>query len=640
MPNWWIGVTAPSFGDDSLSCRRMELREELGRPFECDLYLNSDKPDVKFGDVLGKEITVSFGLDDSERKLHGYVCALAQLPDDTRRAVYQATVRPWLWFLSRSSNCRIFQDKTVPDIVKAVFRDHGFTDLTDRLAGEYRKREFCVQYRESDLDFVSRLMEDEGIYYYFTHEASGHKLVLADDHSSHSEVAGSETIPYFPPGNADRRERSHIFGLRIVHSVQPGAVVLNAYDFTRPKADLLVKRELPKEHAHAKYETYEYLDHYRVRGDGEHYVAARMEELASGHERIHMDANVRELGAGDLFTLEEYPREDQNRKYLIVAARYSLAAGGAGVDPYSCQFEVVPAAEPFRVASITPRVRMPGPQTAVVVGKSGEEIWTDEYGRVKVQFMWDRDGKSDENSSCWVRVAQIWAGNTFGGFQIPRIGEEVIVDFLGGDPDYPIIVGRVYNKDNAVPYPLPGEQTKSGIKTRSTKKGTAENFNELRFEDKKGDEEIYFHAEKNFNRVVENDDSLKVGFEKKDKGDQKIEVYNDQTLTIGAGSKGGSQTIVVYKDRTAEMKTGNDTITITQGNHKTEITAGKSETSAMQSIELKVGGNSIKIDQSGITLKGIKISVEGSATAEVKSPMTKVNGDGMVMIQGGLVKIN
>jgi type VI secretion system secreted protein VgrG len=301
---------------------------------------------------------------------------------------------------------------------------------------------------------------------------------------------------------------------------------------------------------------------------------------------------------------------------------------------------VVPAAEPFRVASITPRVRMPGPQTAVVVGKSGEEIWTDEYGRVKVQFMWDRDGKSDENSSCWVRVAQIWAGNTFGGFQIPRIGEEVIVDFLGGDPDYPIIVGRVYNKDNAVPYPLPGEQTKSGIKTRSTKKGTAENFNELRFEDKKGDEEIYFHAEKNFNRVVENDDSLKVGFEKKDKGDQKIEVYNDQTLTIGAGSKGGSQTIVVYKDRTAEMKTGNDTITITQGNHKTEITAGKSETSAMQSIELKVGGNSIKIDQSGITLKGIKISVEGSATAEVKSPMTKVNGDGMVMIQGGLVKIN
>ncbi len=640
--SWYIKVMADSFGDPTLSCVRMQVREELGRPFECEVLLESDKSDVRFTDVLGNPIAVSFGFEGEERWFHGYVCTLAQLADHDRRAVYRATLRPWLWLLTRRVNCRIFQNKSVPDIVKDIVDDHGFSDLKKRLTGTYGQREFCVQYEESDFDFVSRLLEDEGIYYYFVHQNSKHELVLADAQSSHDEVAGSETIPYFPPGNSSRRERDHIYGLRVAQSVQPGAVMLNAYDFTRPKADLLVKRQAPKAHAHAEYEVYRYDNHYHERNDGEHYVAVRMQELGSGHERVQLDGNVRALGAGHLFTLEDFPRKDQNRKYLIVSAQYVVVGegGGAGADPFSCTMEVVPADEPFRVARTTPGPRMSGPQTAVVVGKSGEEIWTDEYGRVKVRFPWDRREEKDENSSCWVRVAQVWSGNGFGGFQVPRIGEEVIVDFLGGHPDAPIIVGRVYNKDNAVPYALPAEQTKSGIKTRSTKQGSKEHFNELRFEDKKGEEEVYFHAEKDFNRVVENSDSLKVGFEKKAPGDRTVEVYNDQKITIGEGSKGGSQTLVVFKDRSATVKQGNDKLVVSTGNHTTEITAGKAETTAMQSIEFKVGSSSIKIDQTGVTMKGVKISIEGSAMVEIKGPITKVDGSGMVMVKGGIVMIN
>jgi len=296
-----------------------------------------------------------------------------------------------------------------------------------------------------------------------------------------------------------------------------------------------------------------------------------------------------------------------------------------------------------------------GPQSALVVGKKGEEIWTDKHGRVKVQFPWERYTKSDENSSCWVRVGQPWGGKSFGGFQVPRIGEEVIVDFLEGNPDRPIITGRVYNGDNTFPYALPGDQTKSGFKSRSSKSGSTENFNELRFEDKKGEEEIYFHAEKNFVRVVENDDKLEIGLVKKDPGSQTITVHKDRTTTI----KTGNETLVVEQgdrkttvqtgkdllevskgDRSVTIKMGNHSLEVSMGNQTTAIKMGKSETSAMQSIELKVGANSIKIDQSGVTIKGIMVKVEGSAMVEIKGPMTNVKGDGMVMVKGGVVMIN
>jgi type VI secretion system secreted protein VgrG len=278
-----------------------------------------------------------------------------------------------------------------------------------------------------------------------------------------------------------------------------------------------------------------------------------------------------------------------------------------------------------------------GPQTAIVVGKAGEEIWTDKYGRVKVQFHWDREGKNDENSSCWVRVSFPTAGKNWGWVSLPRIGQEVIVSFLEGNPDRPIITGRVYNADQMPPYELPANQTQSGIKTRSSKEGTGDNFNEIRFEDKKDAEEVYVHAEKDFNCVIENNETRKIGLDKKDKGDQTIEIQNDRTVTL---NEGNDTLTVKTGNRVTTLDQGNDTKQVKMGDHSVKVDVGKSTTEAMTSIELKVGGNSIKIDQSGITIKGLMVTVQGDTKLDAKSPMTTVNGDGMLTLKGGITMIN
>ncbi len=636
-------VTAPK--GLKLLFYRMEAREQLGRPFEFELDLLSEDDEIKFDAILGERVTVKLDIGEGgERYWNGYVCAFSQLPQPRLKyTVYRAIVRPWLWFLTRMADCKIFQDKTAPDIIKQVFKDHGFDDVKDSLNESYPKREYCVQYRETAFDFVSRLMEEEGIYYSFKHEDGKHTLVLADTRESHAKVPGFESISYRPPSNLKAKAPDTMFAWSLSRSVQSGSIALSDYDFTRPKADLLVKRASPKPHAHGKGEVFDFPGDYQVTDEGEHYARVRMDELSGAHERVHVDGHVRGLWVGDLFKLMDAPRSDQDREYLIVGGTFILqsseylSAGEPEPEPYSCSFEISDAKEPFRLACTTPRAQVHGPQTAVVVGKKGEEIWTDKYGRVKVQFPWERYTKSDENSSCWVRVGQPWGGKSFGGFQVPRIGEEVIVDFLEGNPDRPIITGRVYNGDNMFPYALPGEQTKSGFKSRSSKQGSAENFNELRFEDKKGEEQIYLHAEKNFVRVVENDDSLEVGLVKMDPGNQTLTVYKDRTATI----KTGNDTLEVSKgNRSVTIKMGNHELQVSMGNQTTAIKMGKSETTAMQSIELKVGGNSIKIDQTGVTIKGIMIKVEGSAMVDVKGAMTNVKADGMVMVKGGMVLIN
>jgi type VI secretion system secreted protein VgrG len=280
---------------------------------------------------------------------------------------------------------------------------------------------------------------------------------------------------------------------------------------------------------------------------------------------------------------------------------------------------------------VTPEPTVQGPQTAIVVGPKGEEIFTDKFGRVKVQFHWDRIGKKDDNSSCWVRVAQPWAGKNWGAIFIPRIGQEVVVDFLEGDPDQPIIIGSVYNALQMPPYDLPANKTQSGLKTRSTKNSGSANFNELRFEDKRESEDIYFHAEKDFHRVVEHDDDLQVG------NDQTIVIQNNRTENV----KKGDETITIEKgNRETTIKVGNETLTISTGNQTTKISLGKSETEAMQSIELKVGPSSIKLDPTGVTIKGMKIMIEGQVQVDVKGVITNINGSAMVNIKGGITMIN
>ncbi len=520
-----IAVTSP-LGDDVLLFHSMNVSEQLGRLFQFDLDLLSSDPEIKLQDIVGQNVTVRYLRPDGEnRYFNGFVNQFSQAGAHGNLFVYRATLRPWFWFLTRSADCRIFQNKTVPDIIKEVFRDKGFSDFEDTLSGSYREWENCVQYRETDFNFVSRLMEQEGIYYYFGHEDGKHTLVLSDSISSHETVSGYEEVSYYPPEESERGGHDHISDWSLNQIIQPGAYALNDYDFKKPRANLEVKSSVPREHDQADFEIYDYPGEYKESSDGETYARARLEELQAQYEEVQGQGNVAGLMTGCLFKLTNYVREDQNREYLVTAANYSLGpqeyesgfAGGSG-SIFSCSFTAIDKQQAFRAPRITPKP---------VVGKAGEEIWTDKYGRVKVQFHWDRYGMEDENSSCWIRVSHPWAGKNWGAVAIPRIGHEVIVSFREGDPDQPIITGRVYNDDNMPPYELPANATQSGLKTRSSKGGTADNFNELRFEDKKGSEEVYIHAEKDQNNIVENNKTISVG------NDQSDTITNNKTIKVG-----------------------------------------------------------------------------------------------------------
>lgn len=463
-----ISVSTP-LGEDVLLLRGVTGAERLGAPFAYELDLVSEDVDILPGDLLGKTATISLRLPrGGKRFFNGHISRFSHVGFDGANGLYRATLVPWLWLLSRTSDCRIFQEQAVPDIIKGIFREHGFTDFEEHLSGSYRTWNYCVQYRETCLDFVTRLMEQEGIYYYFRHEDGKHTLVLADSYSAHKVVEGYEEIPYFPPDETSLREREHLSDWAIVSTVCAGAFAHTDYDFTAPKKNLLAKRASPKDHAFADLERYDFPGSYRSNADGENYARIRLEELQVDYEGVNAEGNVRGLASGALFTLTGYRREDQNREYLILSTDYVLRSDPFGSaaempeDPIvQCRITAIDAQTPFRPARVTAKPVVQGIQTATVVGKEGERIWTDKYGRVKVQFHWDRYSVSNENSSCWVRVSQNWAGKTWGGTYMPHIGQEVLINFLEGDPDQPIVTGRVYNQDNMPPEKLPEHQTQS-----------------------------------------------------------------------------------------------------------------------------------------------------------------------------------
>ena len=619
-------------GDDPFLLLSMKFNDRISTPFQCTLELAAENFDADPNDLLGHSMTVKIRHDDRDQFFNGLVSRFWCLGKFGNYAHFHAELRPWFWFLKRNANCRIFQEASVTAIFEKVVKDtHGFIDFKDSLEETYKDREYCVQYRESDFNFLSRLLEEEGIFYYFEHEEKKHTLVLGDSESAYQDVEGESKIPYRPPGEAVDLE--HVSQWHSRHEVRTGTYVLDDFDFTKPKVDLEQQSQVDRTHEQAKYEVYEYPGRYTETADGETLAKVRIQELQSHHRRLEGVADHRGFRSGHQFSLVEYPRESENGEYVLRGTEVEVESGEIeqmGQDRqnfFEVKFNAFPKEEPFRPARRTPKAVVRGPQTAIVVGKNGEEIWTDKYGRVKVQFHWDREGESDENSSCWIRVSQTWAGKNWGGVQIPRIGQEVIVDFLEGDPDRPLITGRVYNEDEMPPYDLPDHQTQSGVKSRSTKDGTAENFNELRFEDKKDEEEIYFHAEKNFTRIVENDDVLKIGFEKMDPGDQTIEVYHDLVSTIG-------------NHRTAEIQKGDDSTTVSQGNHSLGVSAGESTVEAATKITLKVGASTITIEPASITIKSPQIKIQGEAQAEMKSPMTTIKGDAMAVVKGGVVMIN
>ena len=620
-----ISMTTP-LGPDALLFRSLKGREELSRLFTYDLELLDKDANISFKSLVGQPMTVTIELPDGgERHIHGIVSRFSHVGEIGRNALYRATIRPWLWRLTLRAGCRIFQEMSVPDIIKAIFREYGLTDFSESLSGTYEKREYTVQYRETDFDFVSRLMEKEGIYYHFEHSADKHTMVIADAYSTHATVSGYEQIPYYPPEETARRERDHIDTWTICQDLTPSASVLDDYDFTRPDAVLLAKLVSQHELAEATREIYDYPGAYLESSKGETYARVRVEEYHAQLELARGGGDARGIAVGALFSLTNYAREDQNREYLVVSTDINLesltyeSSGDDAKEVFRCEFSATPSQVPFRPACITPRPVVHGPQTAVVVGKSGEEIWTDEYGRVKLQFRWDREGKRDEKSSCWVRVAQIWAGTKWGGIHIPRIGQEVIVEFLEGDPDRPIVTGRVYNANNMPPYALPANQTQSGIKSRSTLGGAETNFNELRFEDKKDAEQVYLQAEKNLDSYVKNDETHTVDH------DRKKDIKNDETTTVGhdrTETVENDETITINGNRTEKVEK-DETITI--NGQRTEKVA-KDETITIDGArtEKVAKDETITIDgaRTEKVAKDETITIEGARTEKVSKDET------------------
>ena len=672
--------------------------EQLSGLFHFRLEVTSTNLQVAAADVIGKP--VGFRIKDhadidadraaSPREFHGIIAEIFSGQASVDHRDYTLIVVPWLWFLDKRTDCRIFQKKTVIEIVEAVFAKLGFRDYEkSNVRGTYPKLEYCVQYRESDFDFVSRLLEENGIFYFFTFANGSHKLILADGSVAHANCEQKD-VSQSHGGLAAKHIRNWVKH----QSHVSGKVTYRDYNHTTPTTDMSSAAtsvvQLP---GISSYEVYDYPGRYPKVSDGTSLVNVRMQAEEVAHCVVDGDSGCDAFAAGTKFKIVEHESADEKGKeYVLTGVRHQVRIMPmSDLKPriyYENDFECIPKAVTFRPWRKTPRPRIAGPQTAVVVGVSGEEIDPDKYGSVKVQFHWDREGVKDENSSCFVRVAQPIAGKNWGGLWLPRIGQEVVVEFLEGDPDRPLITGSLYNEENLPPYALPANKTQSVIKTRSSKQGKAENFNELRFEDKAGSEHVYFHAEKDFQRVVENDDTLTVG--KDGNGNQSITIEKDRTVTVKEGNesytvkkgnrtvtvetgddtltvkqgkhtvlvetgddahtvKTGNRTVTVQTgndthavktgNREVTVDTGNDTLTIKLGNQTTKLNVGKSSTDAMQGIELKVGGNSIKLDQSGITIKGLMVKIEGSLQTDIKGLMTQINGSAMLKAGGGITMI-
>ena len=618
-------------GDDVLLLENLEGEESISRPFEFRLDMLSTDESIAPDSLINQPVHVEIDMPDAEpRYIHGYVTQFIRRGRQQLHTSYTAVIRPWFWFLSLWQDCRIFQNLSVPDIAEKIFRDNGFSDFNMKLYGSYAARDYCVQYRESSLDFISRLLEDEGIYYYFEHAEDKHTLILTDKMAGCSNCPGNSTGRLSPTAEG-------VLSDDVVTSVEQevrtttAKVTLQEYDFEKPNTGLQVNAS-----GDGKAEVYDYPGKYTDRDAGETYANVRLEEFEAPATTIRGEGNCRSFTAGYKFTLADHYVRALNTSYLLTRVFISMSTNSyrTSVDvreDYWNRFEAIPAAVPFRPPRVTRKPVISGVQTALVVGPGGEEIYSDKYGRVKVQFYWDRMGTKNENSSCWVRVSQDWAGKNWGAVFIPRIGQEVIVDFLEGDPDRPLITGRVYNADQMPPYTLPGNQTQSGVKSRSSKSGGAANYNEFFFEDKKGSELIRLHAEKDLLTEVENDETRKVMH------DRTVTITNNETQTVDQGNE--TLTLKMGNQSTT-LDMGNQDITLKMGNQTTKVNLGKISEEAMQSIELKVGQSSILINQMGVTIKGMMINIEGQIQVQVKGMIVQVNGNAMLIMKGGITMIN
>ena len=493
-------------------------REAMSESFALTLTVLGTDARIDRSRLLGQPVTVTIPTQSllTSRYINGKITRVAVSAVEltgTRYAVYQLTVEPDLWPMKRDRNLRIFQGQTVPQIVKTLLGEHQ-VNVEDKLTGSYRVWDYCVQYQESSLDFISRLMELEGIAYHFSHEADKHTLVLTDAATQHQPFSGYEVIPYHQTPSGGSTDEEGISQWALEDSVTPGIYSLDDYDFRKPNAWLFQAQQNPASPKPGSIDVYDWPGRFVDKGHGEFYARIRQERWQVEHQQIQATATAAGIAPGHTFTLTNAPFFSDNGEYLVTAAGYHFEenryASGEGETIHRTDFTVIPSAVVYRPAQTTAWPRTYGPQTAKVVGPNGESIWTDKYGRVKVKFHWDRLAKGDDTSSCWVRVSSAWAGQGYGGVQIPRVGDEVVVDFINGDLDRPIITGRVYNDASMPPWALPAAATQMGFMSR-TKDGSVDNANALRFEDKAGAEQVWIQAERNMDTSVKNDETHSVG---------------------------------------------------------------------------------------------------------------------------------
>jgi type VI secretion system secreted protein VgrG len=591
--NLKLQVSTP-LGPNKLLLRALRGEEYISGLFQFNLEMVSEDSALDFQAIIGKSVTVTLNLaDDTKHYFNGIVGRFIQEETNARLTRYHAEIHPWLWLLTKTADCRIFQNQSVPEIIKAIFSDFGFNDFRDALTGTYDKREYCVQYNETAFNFVSRLMEDEGIFYFFEHKDGVHTLVLGDDADVHQTCPGLEqNAVRFKQSLVDHTQDLAITRCLLEEQVVSNKCALDDFNFETPNTDLIV------EEGEGKFRMYEYPGGFLSKSTGEGRTKIRLDAVEQPKKLIKGEGFVRAFTAGHKFTLKDHYRADVNQDYVLRSVVHAVTQ-----ESYTNSFEAFPASVVFRPSRATPGPIISGTQTAKVVGKSGEEIWTDKYGRIKVQFHWDQKGKNDETSSCWVRVDYGWAGKNWGGIFLPRIGQEVVVSYLEGNPDCPLVTGAVYNAEQTVPYTLPDEQTKSTVKTNTSKGGNG--FNEIRFEDKKDSEELYFHAQKDQNIVVEHDRTKKV--------------LNNETNTI-------------KKDRSTTIEEGNDTYVVAKGNRTFQVNTGNETYEVKGTREVTVTGDETHTDKANFTQKvtgNYELKVTGNLTIDVTGSVTIKSGQSM-----------
>jgi type VI secretion system secreted protein VgrG len=603
-----IGELKTPLGKDKLVLSRFDATEGLGELFEFRVEAISEDEDIDFNGAIGQNCAVTLKSYGGERVFNGVLVEAQWLGMKGVYYAYRLVLRPWLWMLSRTADCRIFSDKTASDIIKEVFTKRGFNDFKLVLTENYPKLEYCVQYRETDLAFVSRLMEQHGIYHFFEHTSDKHMLVLADSKSSHKPVPGHDSTPFIALAGDDRRDREHIYHWSSERRFRTGKVELNDYDFKQPGKKLIADAKGSERYTKSDMESYDHPGKYTERNIGEKYAKVQLEAEQALDHRRHATGDAASLFPGGLTKLEKHPRDSENAEYLLVRAMHSFVSEfyrtGADVVPgqvYYGNYEFQKSDRPFRSQIVTPKPQVLSTHTAKVVGKDGEEIDTDEYGRIRVEFFWDRD----KSFSRWARVLQPWASKQWGTQFIPRVGMEVVVVYEEGDPDYPLIIGAVYNGDNKHPYKLPDNKTQSGIKSNSSKGGNG--YNELMFEDKKGSEQIRMHAQK----------------------DLDITVHNVETRKIGEDGVAGASrdTTLVSGDDILKILTGNQAVTVAQsvietyGASQMTTAAGPIMITSTTNITLTCGASSIIMTPASITITSPTVQILASLNATISGPI-------------------